>query len=194
MDERRWITAILAGDMQSFSCLVAKYEKMAYTIAVRIVENREDAEEVVQDAFLKMYQALPDFRFDSKFSSWFYLSLLRFLRWHRENGKPKSPELRKYTQIRQPQTAQKKPHKAQKKARRPMPPPRFLNLLSPFHQLPPLVPYQVFGLFKLHCLGLSALRYGDHIVAADFGKLYSLFHIRKPNFVFCGMGGRRLRL
>lgn len=46
MDERRWIAAILAGDMQSFSCLVAKYEKMAYTIAVRIVENREDAEEV----------------------------------------------------------------------------------------------------------------------------------------------------
>ena len=77
MDERRWIAAILAGDMQSFSCLVAKYEKMAYTIAVRIVENREDAEEVVQDAFLKMYQALPDFRFDSKFSSWFYRIVYR---------------------------------------------------------------------------------------------------------------------
>lgn len=50
---------------------------MAYTIAVRIVENREDAEEVVQDAFLKMYQALPDFRFDCKFSSWFYRIVYR---------------------------------------------------------------------------------------------------------------------
>ena len=58
MDERDWIRRIVAGDTQSFSCLVAKYEKMAYTIALRIVENREDAEEVVQDAFLKMYRAL----------------------------------------------------------------------------------------------------------------------------------------
>ena len=51
MDERKWIERILAGDTQSFSCLVAKYEKMAYTIAFRILENREEAEEAVQDAF-----------------------------------------------------------------------------------------------------------------------------------------------
>ena len=50
MDERKWIERILAGDTQSFSCLVAKYEKMAYTIAFRILENREEAEEAVQDA------------------------------------------------------------------------------------------------------------------------------------------------
>ena len=47
MDERKWIERILAGDTQSFSCLVAKYEKMAYTIAFRILENREEAEEAV---------------------------------------------------------------------------------------------------------------------------------------------------
>ena len=47
----------------SFSCLVAKYEKMAYTIALRILENREEAEEAVQDAFVKMYRALSDFHF-----------------------------------------------------------------------------------------------------------------------------------
>lgn len=61
MDERKWIERILAGDTQSFSCLVAKYEKMAYTIAFRILENREEAEEAVQDAFVKMYRALPIF-------------------------------------------------------------------------------------------------------------------------------------
>ena len=72
MDERKWIERILAGDTQSFSCLVAKYEKMAYTIAFRILENREEAEEAVQDAFVKMYRALSDFHFDSKFSTWFY--------------------------------------------------------------------------------------------------------------------------
>lgn len=72
MEEQKWIERILAGDTQSFSCLVVKYEKMAYTIAYRILENREEAEEAVQDAFVKAYQALPSFRFDSKFSTWFY--------------------------------------------------------------------------------------------------------------------------
>lgn len=62
----------MAGDTQSFSCLVAKYEKMAYTLAFRILENREEAEEVVQDAFVKAYQALSGFQFESKFSTWFY--------------------------------------------------------------------------------------------------------------------------
>ena len=77
MDERKWIERILAGDTQSFSCLVAKYEKMAYTIALRILENREEAEEAVQDAFVKMYRALSDFHFDSKFSTWFYRIVYR---------------------------------------------------------------------------------------------------------------------
>lgn len=77
MDERCWIASVLAGDMQSFACLVAKYEKMAYTIAFRIMGNREEAEEVAQDAFLKMYRALPQFKFESKFSSWFYRIVYR---------------------------------------------------------------------------------------------------------------------
>lgn len=72
MDEQRWIEQILAGDVQSFSCLVAKYEKMAYTIAFRVLENREEAEEAVQDSFLKMYRSLATFQGNSKFSTWFY--------------------------------------------------------------------------------------------------------------------------
>lgn len=77
MDERKWIEQILAGDIQSFSCLVAKYEKMAFTIAYRIMENREEAEEVVQDSFVKMYRALSGFQFGSKFSTWFYRIVYR---------------------------------------------------------------------------------------------------------------------
>lgn len=72
MDEQKWIKSILAGNTQSFSCLVAKYQQMAFNIAFRILENREEAEEVVQDAFVKMYRALPSFQFGSKFSTWFY--------------------------------------------------------------------------------------------------------------------------
>lgn len=77
MDEQRWIRGILAGDTQSFSCLVAKYERMAFTIAYRLLENREEAEEVAQDAFVKMYRALPEFQFGCKFSTWFYRIVYR---------------------------------------------------------------------------------------------------------------------
>ena len=72
MDEQRWIENILAGDTQSFSCLVTKYQQMAFSIAFRILENREEAEEAVQDSYVKMYRALPTFQFGSKFSTWFY--------------------------------------------------------------------------------------------------------------------------
>ena len=50
---------------------------MAYTIAFRILENREEAEEVVQDSFVKMYRALSSFQFGSKFSTWFYKIVYR---------------------------------------------------------------------------------------------------------------------
>ncbi|MDD4514173.1 sigma-70 family RNA polymerase sigma factor [Massilibacteroides sp.] len=72
MEERKWIEQILAGDVQSFSCLIAKYEKMAYTLAFRVMGNKEEAEEVTQDAFIKVYNALDTFKFESKFSTWLY--------------------------------------------------------------------------------------------------------------------------
>ena len=62
MDEKEWIKRIVAGDTQMFSCLVAKYERMAYTIAFRILGNKEEAEEATQDAFVRMYRALPRFQ------------------------------------------------------------------------------------------------------------------------------------
>lgn len=72
MDEQGLIRKILEGDVQSFSPFVEAYQAMAYTIALRILGNREEAEEAVQDAFVKAYQALPDFRSDGKFSTWLY--------------------------------------------------------------------------------------------------------------------------
>lgn len=70
MDDQTIAERILAGDERAFSALLSKYERMAYTIAFRIMGNREEAEEVTQDAFVRMYRALPDFRFDCKFSTW----------------------------------------------------------------------------------------------------------------------------
>ncbi|MEO5893570.1 MAG: sigma-70 family RNA polymerase sigma factor [Ferruginibacter sp.] len=67
-----YIKQIIDGDLNRFSYFVEKYKDMAFTIAVRIVNNNEDAEEVVQDSFLKAYRSLRQFRGDAKFSTWLF--------------------------------------------------------------------------------------------------------------------------
>ncbi len=60
------------GDIQAFEALVSAYEKSLYNIAFRLVSNSEDAMDIVQEVFLKTYQALPKFRGESRFSTWIY--------------------------------------------------------------------------------------------------------------------------
>ena len=67
-----YIKKVLSGDGPSFACLVEKHKKMAFNIALKITRNREDAEEIAQDAFIKVYNSLKDFRQKSKFSTWLY--------------------------------------------------------------------------------------------------------------------------
>jgi len=68
--ELLYIKQIMSGDVSRFAYFVDAYKDMAFTIAFRIVNNREDAEEVVQDAFVKAYTSLHTFRQDAKFSTW----------------------------------------------------------------------------------------------------------------------------
>jgi RNA polymerase sigma-70 factor (ECF subfamily) len=70
--ESIYLRKILAGDISGFSYFIDQYKDMAFSIAFRIVNNREDAEEIVQDSFMKAFRALHTFRHDSKFSTWFY--------------------------------------------------------------------------------------------------------------------------
>jgi len=58
--------------MREFSLLVYRYNDRAFTLALRIIGNRETAEEVVQDAFLKVFRGIPGFRGESAFGTWFY--------------------------------------------------------------------------------------------------------------------------
>jgi RNA polymerase sigma factor (sigma-70 family) len=70
--ENEYIREILNGNPSRFSYFVSEYKDMAYSIAYRIVNNNEDAEEVVQDSFIRAYKSLHKFRQSSKFSTWFY--------------------------------------------------------------------------------------------------------------------------
>ncbi|HUR37538.1 MAG TPA: RNA polymerase sigma factor [Terriglobales bacterium] len=64
------VTAAREGDMQAFEQLIQKYDRNVFRIAQHITQNREDAEDVVQDAFLKAYQNLNKFQGNSKFYTW----------------------------------------------------------------------------------------------------------------------------
>ncbi|MFP4470897.1 MAG: RNA polymerase sigma factor [Bacteroidota bacterium] len=67
-----YIRQVLDGDTSAYSTLVEKHKQMVFTIAVKILRNAEDAEEVAQDAFVKAYQALGTFKGDARFSTWLY--------------------------------------------------------------------------------------------------------------------------
>lgn len=78
------IGRVLAGEQQAFAELVNRYQNFVFTITLRYTDNREDAEEVAQDIFVKAYRSLADFRGASKFSTWLYTivttSCISFLR------------------------------------------------------------------------------------------------------------------
>ncbi len=64
------VKAFLSGDEAAFEFLFEKYRQRVYGIAFRFVRNREDALEVAQEVFLRVYQALEKFKTDSKFFTW----------------------------------------------------------------------------------------------------------------------------
>lgn len=67
-----YLDSALRGERAGLEYMVNAYQDMAYTIAVRIVANVEDAEEVAQDSFLKAFKYLHQFKRASKFSTWLY--------------------------------------------------------------------------------------------------------------------------
>lgn len=69
-DELTLVQAAKGGDLEAFSQLVNRYDRNVFRIAQHITHNEEDAQDVVQDAFLKAYQNLEQFQGNSKFYTW----------------------------------------------------------------------------------------------------------------------------
>jgi len=66
------ITKILDGETNAFTVLVNRYKDLVFSLALKMLKNRDEAEEVSQDAFIKVYKSLSKFKGDSKFSTWIY--------------------------------------------------------------------------------------------------------------------------
>lgn len=72
MTEEDYLKQVIAGNTGYYRYLVDKYKDMLYSVANGILKNDLLAEEAVQDAFVKAYKGLKNFRGDSKFSTWLY--------------------------------------------------------------------------------------------------------------------------
>lgn len=66
------IEDFLEGDMAALEALVEKYKRMVYRVAIKITKNHEDANDVVQETFLKVYKSLNKFKMESSFETWLY--------------------------------------------------------------------------------------------------------------------------
>ena len=71
-DDQIIINQILEGDSNAFAVLVDRYKDLVFTLALRMIKNREEAEEVSQDTFIKVFKNLNKFKGKSKFSTWVY--------------------------------------------------------------------------------------------------------------------------
>jgi RNA polymerase sigma-70 factor (ECF subfamily) len=71
-DDQKLIDAIGKGDTKAYAQLVNRYKDLVYTLAIRMLKHREEAEEVAQDTFIKVFKSLEKFKVDSKISTWIY--------------------------------------------------------------------------------------------------------------------------
>ncbi len=74
--ENSWVSASQSGDTRAFNCLVLKWEKTVYNVALRMLQDRDEAAEATQEVFLAAFRSIRRFRRDSKFSTWIYRIVL----------------------------------------------------------------------------------------------------------------------
>lgn len=67
-----YIQRIQAGDTACFACLLDKYSRPVHSLILKVVRNREDAEELAQDVFMKVFKHLSSFKGECSFSTWIY--------------------------------------------------------------------------------------------------------------------------
>ena len=71
-DDQHYIHLVKEGDTNAFAVLVDRHKDMVFTLSLKMLKDREEAEEVAQDTFLKIYKSLSKFNSESKFSTWMY--------------------------------------------------------------------------------------------------------------------------
>ncbi|WP_276088302.1 sigma-70 family RNA polymerase sigma factor [Pedobacter sp. JY14-1] len=99
--EDQYLEQAIRGERAGLEYLVNTYRDMAYSIAIRVTGNHEDAEEVVQDGFLKAFKNLAEFKRASKFSTWLYRIIYNTALSKASSGKNFTMELQEDNQYQQ---------------------------------------------------------------------------------------------
>ena len=79
------------GDKNAFNLLVTKYQQKVMNLVSRYVKNQADVQDVTQEAFIKAYRALANFRGDSQFYTWLYRIAVNTAKNHLMSGSRKPP-------------------------------------------------------------------------------------------------------
>lgn len=72
VNDQYYINLVKGGDTNAFAMLVDRYKDFVFTLSLKMLQNREEAEESAQDTFIKIYKSLNSFKGESKFSTWIY--------------------------------------------------------------------------------------------------------------------------
>jgi len=72
VNDQHYINQTIEGNSNAFAILVDRYKGFVFTLAYKMMKNREEAEEVAQDTFIKVYKSLNKYKGESKFSTWLY--------------------------------------------------------------------------------------------------------------------------
>jgi len=94
MEENEVVKLAQQGDKEAFSVLVRNYQNKVFGLAINIVRNHETADDLAQEIFIKAYQALPRFRFQSEFSTWLYQIAINHIRDYLRKHKKEKNDLR----------------------------------------------------------------------------------------------------
>ena len=72
LNDQYYINLVLEGNTNAFAELVNRYKDLVFTLSLKMLKNREEAEECAQDTFVKIFRSLDKFKGESKFSTWIY--------------------------------------------------------------------------------------------------------------------------
>jgi RNA polymerase sigma-70 factor (ECF subfamily) len=87
-DDHQLIRRAVAGDSTAFSVLVERYQQRVFKLVSRMIGNREQVEDLVQEVFLKAYRKIDSFRFEASFFTWLYIIAVNTCRNHYRRFEP----------------------------------------------------------------------------------------------------------
>lgn len=93
MEEQKIIELVQQGNTQAFSHLVEKYQDIVFSIALKVLKNRDDAQEMAQESFIKAFRSIHSFQGKAKFSTWLYSITYNTCITHTRKKKPVTTQI-----------------------------------------------------------------------------------------------------